>query len=64
MLKNGLYFFLLTIKRFLGVVACIDSDNNNSALCFCHAFGLLQLATLKLYAIVNTQVNTYVIHLL
>lgn len=59
-LKNGLYFFLLTIKRFLGVVACIDGDNNNSALCFCHAFSFHQLATLKLYAIVIT----YVVHLL
>ena len=59
-IKNGLYFFLLTIKRFLGVVACIDGDNNNSALCFCHAFSLHQLAALKLYAIVNT----YVVHLL
>ena len=43
-LKNGLYFFLLTIKRFLRVVACIDGDNNNSALCFCHAFRIFQLS--------------------
>ena len=47
-LKNGFDSFLLTIKRFLGVVACIDGDNNNSAFCFCHAFSFHQMATLNL----------------
>ena len=47
-LKNGFYSFLLTIKRFLGVVACIDGDNNNSAFCFCHAFSFHQMATPKM----------------
>ena len=55
-LKNSFYSFLLTIKRFLGVVACIDGDNNNSAFCFCHAFSFHQMATLKCAIVDRTHV--------